>query len=113
IMISAGLRLALPASSAIAPSPEYARPRPEEENSFNWKPADQADVETIATATANAVFLNRVFWLMTITSLSYFYSIIVTYRNRSAKCRVCGITYKSDQWREYRSDQLECCKFVY
>ena len=44
---------------------------------------------------------------------SYFYLNNVTCRNRSAKCRVCFTTEKSDQCAEYRSDQMICCKFVY
>lgn len=45
-------------------------------------------VEISATATARADFVNRVFWLMTITSMIYFYTNYVTCCNRSAKCRV-------------------------
>ncbi|GAB7204651.1 hypothetical protein OS21_11400 [Dickeya oryzae] len=53
----------------MALSPEKARPSPDEENSFNWKPAAVALDAMSASATASDVFFNRTFWLMTETSL--------------------------------------------
>lgn len=48
----AGLLLAEAAVSTIAPSPEYARPKPVAENSFSWNPAANVCEEITATAIA-------------------------------------------------------------
>ncbi|GAK27763.1 hypothetical protein SLIQ_13850 [Serratia liquefaciens FK01] len=72
IINKAGLRLADAAVSAMAPSPEYERPKPADENSFSWNPAADTFEEIIATAAARADLVNRFFWLMTKTSFYVF-----------------------------------------
>ncbi|MOA12702.1 hypothetical protein D3C78_1327190 [compost metagenome] len=82
IISRAGLRLAEAAVSAMAPSPEYERPKPADENSFSWNPAADTFEEIIATAAARADLVNRFFWLMTKTSLCVYYLNYVTQSNK-------------------------------
>ncbi len=82
IINNAGLRLAEAAVSAMAPSPEYERPKPAAENSFSWNPAADTFDEIIATAAARADLVNRFFWLMTKTSLCVYYLNYVTQGNK-------------------------------
>lgn len=82
IISNAGLRLAEAAVSAMAPSPEYERPKPADENSFSWNPAADTFEEIIATAAARADLVNRFFWLMTKTSLCVYYLNYVTQGNK-------------------------------
>ncbi|GJK50223.1 hypothetical protein QZQ97_00540 [Serratia sp. root2] len=66
----------------MAPSPEYERPKPADENSFSWNPAADTFEEIIATAAARADLVNRFFWLMTKTSLCVYYLNYVTQGNK-------------------------------